>query len=167
MKQLLCLVFYSFITSVAIGQSKTETIDWLNSKAPVNPILFGSIFKESQKFRINADGSFEITAIIYESPINPNQPKAETTTKLKGHFKDFNSNSIKIRTENKLIYVDIKCFNNKNCIQISQTGKSGIDYEKTGVTFGPYYNNEDNLPERLKKAFTQLIVICGGKKEAF
>jgi hypothetical protein len=167
MKQSLNVLLILLLASTLNAQTKSETINWINSRAPTNPILFGSIFKESQKFRINSDGSFEITAIIYESPINPNQPKAETTTKLKGHFKDFNSNSIKVRTENKLIYVDIKCFNNSSCIQVSQTGKSGIDYENTGVTFGPYYNSEDNLPERLKKAFTQLIIHCGGKKEAF
>lgn len=167
MRYLFLLLLPLFASNKGQGQTKSETIDWINSKAPANPILFGSIFKESQKFRINADGGFEITAIIYETPINQNQPKAETTTILKGHFKNFSTTSIKIRSENKLIYVELKCFNNSDCIQVSQTGKSGIDYENTGVTFGPYYNNEDNLPARLKKAFTQLIVICGGKKEVF
>jgi hypothetical protein len=156
------------VVSIAgLGQTKSETIDWINAKSPNNPILFGSIIKESQKFKINPDASFFVTAIIYELPIDPKSPKAETTTTLKGDFKNLNPSAVRIRKEGNLIFIDVKCNSNKGCLQVDQKGRSGVDYDNSGVAFGPYYDNEENLPERLKKAFTQLIILCGGKKEAY
>lgn len=163
---LLILVLVSFSTN-GIGQTKSETIDWINSKSPNNPILFGSFIKESQKFRINSDASFLITANIYETPIDPKSPKVETTTTIKGDFKNLNPSAVKIRKEGNLIFIDVKCNSNKGCLQVEQKGRSGVDYDNSGVAFGPYYNNEENLPERLKKAFMQLIVLSGGRKEAY
>lgn len=167
MKLSLSFLLIPFLASSLAAQTKSETINWINSKAPNNPILFGTIIKESQKFKINSDASFQITAIIYELPIDPKTPKAETTTTLKGDFKNLNPSAVKIRKQGNLIFVDVKCNSNKGCLQVEQKGRSGVDYGNSGVAFGPYYDNEENLPERLKKAFTQLIILCGGKKESY
>lgn len=165
MKQLLtgmCLLLFL----AGLAQNKKETIDWINSKIPKNPIIFGDVLKSSQKMKISPEGNFEIIIVDYELPLSSN-PKAETTTILKGSFKDFNPASITIRNKGGLIFLDLQCFNSKDCINISQTGKAGISYDKNGLSFGAFSNTEENISERLKKAFAKLITLCGGKKEAF
>ncbi len=149
------------------AQTKKETVDWINSKMPTNPIVYGEYFKSSQKMKINDDGSFEIINSDYELPIHIKNPKAETVTTLKGNFKDLTPTSVTVRIQKGLVFIDINCSNGKECIATSQTGKSGAIYDKKGITFGAFYASETNIAERLKKAFTRLIILCGGKKEAY
>jgi hypothetical protein len=155
------------ISGLLVAQTKQETIEWINSKIPANPIVYGDFFKASQKTRINQDGTFEIIITDYEVPINPSNPKAETITTLRGNFKDFNPSSVKTRKVNGLLFIDMYCFNGKKCISISQTGKEGIEYDKIALSIGAFSVNENNIEERLKKAFIKLITLSGGKKEVF
>jgi hypothetical protein len=160
---IICHALFSF----SIAQTKKETIDWLNSKFPKNPIVYGDGFKFSQRMKIDPNGTFEITNESYETPINPLNPIVETTTILKGAFKDLNPASVVIHKQNGLYFIDINCFISKDCIHISQSGKGGIKFDKSGIIFGAYYSNESNIGERLKKAFTRLILLCGGKRELY
>jgi hypothetical protein len=162
---LLAVTLFNALCTVA--QTKQETVDWLNSKFNKNPIVYGEVFKASQKMKINPDGSFEIISTDYETPFNPSNPVAASITTLKGNFKTMSPSSVTARKSNGLLFIDIKCAGVSECIKVVGRGSSGVNYDKTGITFGAFYNDEENIASRLKKAFIRLITLCGGKKEAF
>jgi hypothetical protein len=158
----LCL----FITTSAFTQTKQETINWINSKSN-NQFVTGDVFKTSQKMKINSDGSFEIISTDYEVPFNPMKPEVSCVTTLKGNFKNLTPNSVTVRKEKNLVFIDIKCADGSNCIKTSNSGNCGMGYVTTGIVFGAFDGSEENIDTRLKKAFIHLINLCGGKKEAF
>ncbi len=169
MKQILTLTFLA-ITHLMFGQTKKETVDWLNSKFPGNLYIYGTVFKETQVMKINTDGTFEIVANIHKQPIE-GYPVIETKTRISGNLKDFSLSSVKKEEADgapKLFFIALTCLNSKNCVTISQTGKPGPEYSKKGVAFGAFMKNEEeNISERLVKAFKHLITLSGGKKESF
>jgi hypothetical protein len=165
--RLIYLIIGLLCTSLALCQSKQTTIEWINSKAPNNPIVYGDFFKASSKMKINNDGTFQVTISDYESPIDPFNPRVELETVIKGNLKDFNPQSVSSRQKGKLLFIELKCRNNKDCLSIYRSGEAGIYYDKDGVSFGAYDNSEYNIAERLKKAFRQLIIYCGGVEEAY
>lgn len=155
------------ISTISFGQTKKETIEWINSKVPENAFIFGKYFKQSRKLEIYPDGTFTLTVKYYESPLNEFKPKVETISIAKGNFKNFNPSSVQVSYEKSLIFISINCYNNTSCLTNSQSGRSGIDLSTTGITFGAFDNDEDDIADRLKKAFKHLITLSGGKKEAF
>lgn len=167
-----CMKTISFLTAIlftclGFAQTKKETIDWINAKSPKNPVVFGGTFPSSQRLIVNQDGTFKITINDYEFPLDTQDPKIQTTTTLSGDFKDFNPSSVTIRRIENLIFIDIECYNSKNCITISQVGRKGITYDQNSISFGAYNSSEANIADRLKKAFKSLISLCGGKNEAY
>jgi hypothetical protein len=150
------------------AQTKKETIDWINSKFPQNPVVHGDFFKCAQRMKILPDGTFEITILDFELPFNPMKAEIQSTTVLRGNFKDLSPSSVTTRVTDDLLFVYIKCSGGKNCTTItSQTGEKVGTIIRDGVLFGGFNMNENNLAERLKKAFTHLITLSGGKREAF
>jgi hypothetical protein len=165
--RVLLILISIYICSPTAAQTKKETVDWLNSKFNKNPIVYGDVFKFSQKMKINQDGTFEIISTDYEVPINPSNPEVASRTIIKGNFNNLSPSSITVRKSNGLLFIDIKCLGGNDCLSVSTKGDAGISYDKSGVAFGAYYDEEENIGNRLKKAFTRLIKLCGGKAEAF
>lgn len=163
----LFLFLLSLFSITVQSQTKQETIDWINSKIPQNPIVFGEIIKEANKMKILPDGTFEISTLYFEIPINPFNPKIETTITVRGNFKNLSPSSVTLIKKERYYFISINCNNNKECLEISRSGKEGIDHAKNGLSFGAFDAEETNIGGRLKKAFIHLINISGGKKETF
>lgn len=166
MKLILTLILLLHFMQI-FAQTKKETIDWINSKFPQNAIIYDEYFPGANFMKINQDGTFEIKALLYKKSAILYKAEIETTTIITGNLKNLTANSVSILKQNKLFFININCSNNNECINTFQTGRSGISYSKNGVTFGAFQLNEENISERLKKAFKHLISLCGGKKEVF
>lgn len=152
---------------IVYSQTKQETIDWINSKVPKDPVLYGDYLKFARKMKLNADGSFEVISSFYELPVDTRSPQAASVTTMKGNFKDLSPTSVTVKSGNGLVFVHIKCSGGGDCINTIKTGNSGVYEPKDLIVFGAFYDGEENMSARLKKAFVHLIELCGGRKEAF
>jgi hypothetical protein len=165
--RLITVLICFIIACDCFSQTKQQTIDWINSKIPKDPIVYGDIFKTAQKMKIFSDGSFELIIVDFEIPVNPFNPKVETTNTVRGNFKNLSPSSVTLAKRDNYIFIDINCRNNMDCLTVTRTGREGIDYAKNKVGFGAFGTDESNIGERLKKAFLHLVTLSGGKKEVF
>lgn len=153
------------ICNSVFGQTKQDTIDWLNDKFKDGPYMIGPLGREARFLKIFNDGSFEIkceswnkNASIVSSP--------NYTYKIKGNFKDLSTNGVvtRITNQNQLL-IQVNCAKGECLTQINDDGtvyKS--DRTLIGVTDISF---DKTMEKRGKSAFIHLITLCGGKKEAF
>ena len=150
------LFFLLLIPTFLEAQSKKETIDWLNSKFPINAYVVGDFMPSSRRMKINYDGTFEIKSIDYAPQRLLETPATLNTTIIKGNFKDFSPSSVSILDSKKgMFMIRMNCIKG-SCVFPKTTGEQGITYPTNCVFFG-YFNirDEDNIASRLKKAFIE------------
>jgi hypothetical protein len=166
MRLLLFTILISY-GAAATAQTKEETIDWLNSKLPKDPYVAGDIFKSYQTMKIHADGSFTVVLKNFAVGKPPSKSSIESIYLFTGHFRDLSPTSIKIRKDGNVYFLDLTCQGSKECIKITKIKKGPGFILPTGISFGAFPEFEENILQRLKKAFTRLIILCGGKEETF
>ena len=157
---------------LGFSQNKTETIDWIMSKMTNSPISDDGILGYSTRFiKINYNGEFTITERSWRKDQTPTLDDPVFVTTFTGNMKDLNPNSVILNKEDGLVYIHSTCTNSKNCISQKThkvIGSKDEYFTSSSVVFGWVLpNSEPNITDRLKKAFIQLITLCGGKKEAF
>lgn len=159
------LTTFLLINLAAFGQTKKETIDWLNEKFYTSPIVTDNFGSMTRFLKIKSDGSFEVTSYDYSPDVLlPDLENYRFKKLISGHFKNLSLNSIHTMRKGKNVYFYASCTSGK-CITQQNKGRDD---------FGTFYNSEvllgisdPELETRIKKAFTHLIKLCGGKKEAF
>ena len=163
-RQILLLTLLFNLT--AYGQTKKETIDWLNSKFETSPIAISGFEQFCRFLRIKEDGSFSIESYDYSPKVFlPDKYNYKKKMLVTGHFKNLSPNSIRTSTIDGIVYFYATCSNGKCIIQQNQGPDEFGSYTLSEVLLGITY--DINLEARCKKAFLHLITLCGGKKEAF
>jgi len=151
---------------VAYGQTKKETIDWLNSKFEMSPIVMSETEQYTRFLKIKQDGSFSIQSYNYSPRVLlPDLENYRWKTLFTGHFKDLSFNSVKTTIRNGKVFFYASCSSGKCIIQQNQGRDDFSTYSAPEVLLG--ITSDTDLEERCKKAFVHLIKLCGGKKEAF
>lgn len=161
------LLFVTFLFSLtALGQTKKETIDWLNSKFENCPIITSEVGSMARFLKINPDGSFSVQDYDYSPKVLlPTLENYRYKTLFTGHFKDLAPNSVTTKTIKGNIYFYASCSSGKCITQQNQGRDDFSTYQTPSILLG--ITSEPSLEERCKKAFVHLITLCGGKKEAF
>jgi hypothetical protein len=162
MKRILFTAVLIMYTSFFTAQSKQETIDWLNTKLEFSPISISGSLESTFYTKINSKGVFSNTSIS-ESKLTG----YKSVSIFSGHLSSLSPSSIMIKkNNNNQYYISASCSSGK-CITQKSSYEDGTNanYELNTVTLCLVNNYE--LAERCKKAFTHLINIFGGKKEAF
>lgn len=148
------------------GQTKKETIDWLNSKFETSPIMMSDFEQYTRFLKINQDGSFSIQSYNYSPKVLlPNSENYRWKTLFSGNFKDLSPNSVRTTTIKGKIFFYATCSSGKCITQQDQGPKEFNSYLSSEVLLG--ITSDTDLEARCKKAFIHLITLCGGKKEAF
>jgi hypothetical protein len=177
----------TFIISInSFGQTKQETIDWLNNKFSSDQFLIYSsdITSFSRHLKINNDGSFLITE--YEKSNYANGTVKKYVTTYSGHFKDLSASSFEKKkitnygkvsfasTNNTFLYLtcngdkSIRQTNYKEGTIPSENFVTAVLTNSKTILIAVIPESADqSLIERSKKAFLHLINLCGGKKEVF
>ena len=180
-------VLFSLVFSFnSFGQTKQETIDWLNDKfgGSQTSIYTSDVISFARILKIKDDGSFLITQ--YETWHNNNGTVSHYTTTFSGHFKNFTSNSFSFKkyenkgkisfssTSNTFLYLTcksgifIKQIDYKEGTKPDQNQIQSITSNLNEVCIGIIPSSADqSLINRSKKALIHLITLCGGKTEAF
>jgi len=164
---IICFLTAIFI-SVSNAQSKTETINWINSKISSGPIIRkdkGQSF--SIYLKIFSDGRFKTTQYnwILKSDDIPSFENYFRKAIFKGSFKSLSPNSVRVEKIDGCIYIYASC-SDKDCVmQLYDDNGSSMAYKHSDVLLGVSKNV--SLEPRLIKAIVHLIKLCGGKSEAF
>lgn len=104
MKRIIFIFFLS-LNAVAFGQTKKETIDWLNDKFASSPIVSDRVGSLTVFLKINQDGSFEITQRDYSpNVLLPNLENYRFKSLFTGHFKNLGVNSITTNRKGTNVY---------------------------------------------------------------
>jgi hypothetical protein len=150
---------------VAYGQTKKETIDWLNSKFETSPIIMSEVQQYTRFLKIKDDGSFSIMSYNYSPKVLlPDTTNYRWKTLFTGHFKDLSPNSVRTETIKDKVFFYASCSNGK-CITQKDQGPDYDTFTNSEVTLA--ITSDASLEARCKKAFIHLITLCGGKKEPF
>ena len=168
------LIFLFFISLFSYGQTKQETVAWLNSKLSQNrPVEFdqhNNLF-ETQITKINTDVSF-----IVKSSKLKSQTEFERLIVGKGFLKDADMRgvTIELSTGGKYLYLILTCSNAECFRQMNisrkinnENGPVENSYDKSSICIGVFSSSEKDLAERCKKAVIHLISLFGGSKEPF
>ena len=160
------LVFGIILNLSAYGQTKKETIDWLNTKFENSPVAINKIDQFTRFLTIKPDGSYSIQSYSYFlNVVLPDMQNYARKTLFSGHFKNLDPNSVRTEKIGGNIYFYATCSSGKCITQQNQGPNSFDSYMHTEVLLS--FTSDTNLEDRCKKAFTHLIKLCGGKKEAF
>lgn len=160
---LLLILLFSFS---AFGQTKKETIDWLNSKFESSPIASSEFEQYTRFLKINNDGSFSIQNYNYSPKVLlPNLENYRWKSLFTGHFKNLSPNSIRTEKIKGNLYIYATCSSGKCITQQNQGPDNFNSYTTSEVLLA--FTSDTSLEARVKKAFTHLIKLCGGKSEAF
>ena len=147
------------------GQTKKETIDWLNLKFETSPIIMSEIQQYTWFLKIKQDGSFTILEYNYSPKVLlPDSQNFRWKTLFSGYFKDLSPNSIRTETINGKVFFYASCSSGK-CITQQDQGPDYKTFTNSEVTLG--ITSDASLEARCKKAFIHLITLYGGKKEVF
>jgi len=155
--------------------SKEETIDWLNNK-------FGDrqfVVKESPgissalTLKIEHNGFFTVNSYTFTTNESTGVVR-KYPTMLRGNFRDLSINSFKALKRHGAIYLQFSCLKS-NCINQfdykvdSEISTNNLERanQNSAVTLAIIEDDNSDLVERSKKAFINLIQLCGGQKEAF
>lgn len=150
----------------AYGQTKKETIDWLNSKFEGSPIIVTDIDQYTSFLKINQDGSFSIQSYNYSpSVFPPNSKNYRWKTLFTGHFKNLSPTSITTKVVDEKLFIYATCSNGKCITQKNQGPNNFNSYQSSEVLLA--ITSDITLEARCKKAFIHLITLFGGKKEVF
>lgn len=167
---ILCLLLMNINS---YSQTKIETVDWLNARANERNAFQWIQYLRANNIEFKYDGTFKITESYNESGkywFSNAVPVYEIT----GNLKYFYQNT-EIKTEHDdsrdrtIWYVQIRC-DKKNCYSQKYIPNDNVAYGKylkdeNSLWIGPYTDEE--TAKRVSKALTHLIILCGGKKEAF
>jgi hypothetical protein len=161
--QILLLILFCNLASY--GQTKKETIDWLNSKFETSPIMVSEIQQYTRFLKIKQDGSFTILENNYSPKVLlPDTTNYRWKTLFTGNFKDLSPNSVRTETIKGKVFFYASCRSGK-CITQKDQGPDYDTFTNSEVTLG--ITSDASLEARCKKAFIHLITLCGGKKEPF
>lgn len=152
---LVTLSLFSFLlTEPAIAQSKSDTEEWIESIIDDGQYRFNQYHLYDISFK-NGD------MIIQSSGIGDDIGESKIPLKSLG--------KIKLQKTTDGYRLNILCTNNNYCVSYGKyVGGKLSNYRfvehKTGTTImlGHEFQN-DNLPERLKRALTHLVQLNGGK----
>ncbi len=159
------LIYFSFLffCNALKAQSKKETVEWLNNKFTLSAVYELQIFKYQSTITFKEDGSFAIKT----EELSKKDNHLVNTTYEYGNLKDFNPNSVKIYKFGEFFFIQAKCTNTKGCVRKSG-GYPEDNRIAEGVGFGAIRTEADNnIENRMLKAIKHLIVLVGGKTEAF
>jgi hypothetical protein len=169
----LIFILVACIQMTAFGQSKEETEDWIKEKIEMYG-LNNSDIRHSHTIEFkdeNVNDSLQRTMFInhdldvfFSNGDNSNQKYTYSI-----QLNQIGLISFKYNKSN--IWLNINCVDNNDCVSQTHFGTYSTDNElKNSITFilSKSIENED-LPNRLKKAFHHLITINGGEvvKEVF
>jgi hypothetical protein len=160
------LLFLVFLSNVLFGQTKKETIDWLNLKLEGCPTISMSYCKNKRYLKIEYDGTFSIESYdfsIYEQYLNSNNYKSKVV--FSGNFKELSPNSVRTKIIQDNLFIYATCSNGKCVTQTNLGPDEYYSIKSAEVLLGVTSNVE--LEFRCKKAFIHLINLCGGKNEPF
>jgi len=184
--KIVTVLFCLFLSLNSFGQTKQETIDWLNDKfgGSQTSIYTSDVISYARILKIKDDGSFLITQ--FETWHNNNGTVSNYTSTFSGQFKNLTSNSFRFKkyenkgkvsfssTSNTFLYLTcksgifIKQIDYKEGTKPDQNQIENISSNVNEICIGIIPSSADqSLIERSKKAFIHLITLCGGKKEAF
>ncbi|GLU55115.1 hypothetical protein [Dyadobacter frigoris] len=162
LKLLIILTIASFS---AFGQTRKETIDWLNSKFESSPIIRNSIQQSTRFLKIEDTGNFSVQEFLYATNVAlPTSRNYNGKTLYTGNFKDLSPNSVRSSRVYGEIFIFASCTTGK-CVNQQDQGPDFDVYKVSEVAIGVI--SDPSLEARCKKAFIHLITISGGKKEAF
>src|SRR5215203_3193932 len=131
-RQILLLML--FCNLAAYGQTKKETIDWLNTKFQGSPIMISEIEQYTRFLKINQDGSFSILEYNYSPKILlPDTSNYRWKTVFTGNFKDLSPNSIRTETIKGKIFIFASC-SNGSCITQKDIGPDYKTFRNPDVT---------------------------------
>lgn len=163
-RQILLLLLVCNIASY--GQTKKETIDWLNSKFETSPIVMSEVQQYTRFLKIKDDGSFSIQSYNYSpKTLLPDTQNYRWKTLFTGNFKDLSPNSVRTSTIKGNVFFYATCSSGKCITQQDQGPDEFNTYTASEVLIG--ITSDASLEARCKKAFIHLITLCGGKKEPF
>ncbi|MBS7787645.1 hypothetical protein KIH23_10080 [Flavobacterium sp. CYK-55] len=152
-KKIIIIISFIFTTPNIIAQSKKDSEEWIKS------------IIEDVEYRFNAYHNYEVYFsngnLIIEQPwLSKNLYESIIPLKSLG--------KIKIQKLDDGYKMTLICANGK-CIKTGEyVGENFSEYKfinnssNTVIMFGLQFQN-DQLPERLKKAFTHLVNLNGGK----
>jgi len=147
------------------GQTKKETIDWLNTKFQSSPIISDEIEQYTRFLKINQDGSFTILVYNYSPKILLlDTSNYRWKTIFTGNFKDLSPNSIRTETIKGKIFFFASC-SYGNCITQNDIGPDYNIFKNPNVLLA--VTSDASLEPRCKKALIHLVNLFGGKKEPF
>lgn len=152
-KKIIALITILFLTQQSIAQSKSDTEEWIKTTI------------EDVEYRYNNYHNYEIYFndgnLIIKQPWLSNV-LYESIVPLKSLGK------IKLQKLDDGYRLTISCTNGKCIKEGKYIGTNFNEYQfkayssQTVIMFGTEFQN-DGLPERLKKAFTHLVQLYGGK----
>lgn len=152
-KNLLALIAVLCFTQYSIAQSKTDTEEWIKTTI------------QDVEYRYNNYHNYEVyfnngNLIIKQPWLSDNLYESIIPLKSLG--------KIKLQKLDDGYRLTISCTNGKCIKEGKYVGENFNDYQfmafssQTVIMFGSEFQN-DGLPERLKKAFTHLVQLNGGK----
>lgn len=160
--------------------SLIETVKWLNNKMlekPSEPINEDGTVNKITEWISNDGKTFNQDFITYKtfSDVFSNKPKLDNRNITTAFFRDLNPNSIKTRYYQNNFFLSVSTTNSVRRIKVklpTSDPNEPIYYYDTRYTstldFGPFDSNkESNLELRISKALKHLIILNGGKSEAF
>jgi hypothetical protein len=110
------LLILTLLSNIAYGQSKKETIDWLNTKFKNSPIIINDFEQYTWFLNISQEGNFTIQSFDYSpNTLVPDSKNYRKKTTIKGNFKDLSPNSINTKKIDGKIFFFASC-SNANCI---------------------------------------------------
>ncbi len=160
--------------------SKAETIAWLNNKMmvkPSSPINEDGTVAKTKEW-ISPDGKkYYHDFTIYKTLTDTfsENPKLSNRNITIAFVSDLNPTSLKVRYYKDQFFISASTTNSEKKIRImlptNYSDEPLSDYDSKYVTtldFGPFdANKESNLEQRMIKALKYLIILSGGKSEAF
>ena len=164
MRILLAILTIAF--NICYGQTKKETIDWLNIKFQNSPIASNDNEQLIRFLKISQDGNFTIQSYTYYPEILlPDFKNYNRKVIVTGNFRDLSPNSVITKVIDGMVFFYASC-SKANCITMRNQGPDSFNaYTSSEVLL--CITNESHLEARGKKAFMHLIMLCGGKKEPF
>jgi len=177
-------LLYSIVLMLALtsaqvysqAPTKVETEEWLNGRLSIGDFSYtvfsqGKVFYkayESQTFEVK-DCDCKMTELYYDEA-GPTARVLRTTLVSTFNFRQitsanvaplFKPNSEGVYSSPTIRYLNLKTFNNESAINVSKNGTSSMQ-SIVSITI-PF----DLEEERVLKAITHYIELCGGRKEKF
>ncbi len=158
MKRVLLPIFMILCYYTGIGQTKKETVDWLNNKfGGKQTLIQESMYSYYGHLKVKEDGSF-----IY-SETKFWKATGEEKTIITVNAKDL-STIVTSKTFDDITYFYVTCVSGE-CLTQYTDGKV-YTLSSVAICYLNTYTDKTLIPRAIK-ALSHFIKICGGKNEVF